>query len=236
MIMSIILETHDIRKKYLTKTALQGISLQLESGRILGLAGPNGSGKTTLLKILAGLQKPSGGTFSVAGNTNGYETKKVVSFLPDKNTLYPWMKAIDAIGFYADFFEDFDRNKALDMLSFMKLEKSEPVKSMSKGMIEKLNLVLAFSRKAKLFLLDEPLGGIDPVARERIVSTIIKTYSEDSSIIISTHLLSDVEQLFNDIAFIGSGELILMQDAESLRDEHGKSITQLYVDMFSNRE
>ncbi|MDR2897646.1 MAG: ABC transporter ATP-binding protein [Spirochaetaceae bacterium] len=234
--MSIILETKDIQKKYFNKTALKGISLKLESGRILGLAGPNGSGKTSFLKILAGLQQPSGGSFSVAGKPNGNETKKVVSFLPDRNTLYPWMKAIDAIDFFADFFEDFDRNKALDMLSFMKLEKTEPVKGMSKGMTEKLNLVLAFSRQASLFLLDEPLGGIDPVARERIVSTIIKTWTEDSAIIISTHLLTDVEQLFNDVAFIDLGELILMDDAETLRSKQGKSITQLYIDTFGNRE
>ena len=165
----------------------------------------------------------------------GYETKKLVSFLPDRNVLYPWMKAIDAIDFYADFFADFDRAKALDMLTFMKLDQGERVKTMSKGMKEKMDLVLAFSRRAKLFLLDEPLGGVDPVSRERIVSTIIKTWTEDSAIIISTHLVNDVEQLFNDVAFLDSGEIILSGDAETLRSERGKSIDQLYLEVFGNR-
>ncbi len=233
--MSVILETKNLKKSFFTKTALRGISMKLESGRILGLMGPNGSGKTTFLKIIAGLQKSSGGTFEVSGKQGGYKTKKIVSFLPDRNTLYPWMKASDAIDFYADFFADFDRAKALDMLGFMKLEKSEKVKAMSKGMIEKLNLTLAFSRRADLFLLDEPLGGVDPVSRERIVSTIIKTWTEDSAIIVSTHLVNDVEQIFNDVAFIDSGELILTGDAETLRTERGKSIDQLYLEIFQNR-
>ncbi len=233
--MSIILETTNLKKSFFTKQALRGVNLNLESGRILGLMGPNGSGKTTFLKIIAGLQKPSGGSFTVCGKTAGYETKKIVSFLPDKNTLYPWMQAIDAIDFYADFFTDFDREKAIEMLAFMKLEKQERVKTMSKGMIEKLNLTLAFSRKASLFLLDEPLGGVDPVSRERIVSTIIKTWTEDSAIIISTHLVNDVEQIFNDVAFIDSGELVLTGDAEELRTQRGKSIDQLYLEVFANK-
>lgn len=233
--MSVILEIAGLKKNYFAKQALKGIDLKLESGRILGLMGPNGSGKTTLLKILAGLQKPSAGGFSVTGKPNGWETKGLVSFLPDRNALYPWMKANDAIDFYADFFADFDRAKALEMLSFMKLNLTDRVQSMSKGMIEKLNLTLAFSRKAKLFILDEPLGGIDPVARERIVSTIIKTWTEDSAIIISTHLVNDVEQLFNDVAFIDEGELILTGDAETLRVERKKSIDQLYLEIFGDR-
>ena len=232
--MDTILRVDAIGKNYFTKPALRGISLTLESGRILGLMGPNGSGKTTLLKIIAGLQKPSSGNFTVDGNKGGHETKKCVSFLPDRNALYSWMTAADAIAFYADFFEDFDRVKANDMLSFMKLEQGTKVKEMSKGMVEKLNLTLAFSRKAKLFLLDEPLGGIDPVARERIVSTIIRTWSEDSAIIISTHLVND-EQIFNDVAFIDRGGLILAGDAETLRSERGKSIDQLYIELFADR-
>ena len=233
--MAIILETNGLKKSYLSKPALRDITLRLESGRILGLMGPNGSGKTTFMKIIAGLLKPSGGAFTVCGETAGVRTKGLVSFLPDRNALYSWMRASDAIDFYADFFADFDRAKALDMLGFMKLEPGQKVKEMSKGMTEKMDLVLAFSRKARLFLLDEPLGGVDPVARERIVSTIIKTWTEDSSIIISTHLVNDVERLFNDVAFIDSGEVILTGDAETLRSERGKSIDQLYLEVFADR-
>lgn len=233
--MPVILETRELKKNYFTKAALRGVNLKLESGRILGLMGPNGSGKTTLLKILAGLQKSSGGSFSVSGVTGGHGTKGLVSFLADRNTLYDWMRAVDAIDFYRDFFADFDRAKAMEMLDFMKLSPTTKVKEMSKGMIEKLNLTLAFSRRAKLFLLDEPLGGVDPVARERIVSTIIRTWTEDSAIVISTHLVNDVERVFNDVAFIDDGNILLSGDAETLRSERGKSIDQLYIELFSER-
>lgn len=231
--MSVILETKDLRKAYLGKTiALQGVSLNVESGRIFGLLGPNGSGKTTFLKIIAGLLKPTGGTFTVCGKEFGIETKKIVSFLPDKNVVYPWMSSADAIAFYADFFEDFDKNKALDMLKFMKLEPSQTVKTMSKGMIEKLNLTLTFSRASKLYILDEPLGGTDPVAREQIIKTIIKTWSEESAILITTHLVSDIEHVFNDVAFLKDGEIILQGDAEDLRITREKSIYQIYLEVF----
>ena len=173
-----ILEIKNLNKKYFTKTALEDVNLTLEKGRILGLMGPNGSGKTTLLKIIAGLQHSTSGFVQVCGHDIGLETKKLVSFLPDKNVLYPFMKSIDALNFFSNYYDDFDMKKALDMLDFMKLDKNEKVSAMSKGMIEKLNLTLAFSRNAKLFVLDEPLGGVDPVARDRIISTIIKTYNE----------------------------------------------------------
>lgn len=232
--MSTILRAENISKSYLTKKALTNISFQLDSGRILGLMGPNGSGKTTLLKILAGLLQPSGGQAFVCDRPIGTESKKIVSFLPDRNVMYPSMRAKDAIGFYADFFEDFDKDKAYNMLKDMKLEANETVKSMSKGMVEKLNLILTFSRSSKLYILDEPLGGVDPVARERIISTIIKTYSEDSSIIISTHLVNDVESIFDDVCFIGNGEIILQGSADELRSSRGKSIDQIYVELFAN--
>lgn len=229
-----ILEIKNLNKKYFTKTALEDVNLTLEKGRILGLMGPNGSGKTTLLKIIAGLQHSTSGFVQVCGHDIGLETKKLVSFLPDKNVLYPFMKSIDALNFFSNYYDDFDMKKALDMLDFMKLEKNEKVSAMSKGMIEKLNLTLAFSRNAKLFVLDEPLGGVDPVARDRIISTIIKTYNEDSSIIISTHLVNDVERIFDDVCFIGKGKVILSGSAEDLRVEKGLSIDQLYIETFQD--
>ena len=229
-----ILEIKNLNKKYFTKTALENVNLTLEKGRILGLMGPNGSGKTTLLKIIAGLQHVNSGTVQVCGYDIGLETKKLVSFLPDKNVLYPFMKSIDALNFFQNYYDDFDMKKALDMLDFMKLDKNEKVSDMSKGMIEKLNLTLAFSRNAKLFVLDEPLGGVDPVARDRIISTIIKTYNEDSSIIISTHLVNDVERIFDDVCFIGKGKVILSGSAEDLRVEKGLSIDQLYIETFQD--
>lgn len=204
-----ILGITNLSKKYFSKKALKNVNLSLDKGRILGLMGPNGSGKTSLLKIIAGLQHSNSGEVLVCGKKIGTETKKLVSFLPDKNVLYPYMKAIDAINFFQNYYDDFDVNKAFELLDFMKLDKDEKVSSMSKGMIEKLNLSLTFSRNAKLFVLDEPLGGVDPVAREKIISTIIKTYNEDSSIIISTHLVNDVESIFDDVCFIDKGEIVL---------------------------
>lgn len=229
-----ILEINNLNKKYFSKQALSDVNLSLEKGRILGLMGPNGSGKTTLLKIIAGLQHANSGNVKVCEKNIGIETKKLVSFLPDKNVLYPHMKAIDAINFYHNYFMDFDLKKAIDMLDFMKLDKNEKVSAMSKGMIEKLNLILTFSRDARLFVLDEPLGGVDPVARERIISTIIKTYNEDSSIIISTHMVNDVENIFDDVCFIGKGKIILNGSAEDLRLEKGVSIDKLYIQTFMN--
>ena len=229
-----ILEITNLTKKYFSKKALKNVNISLDKGRILGLMGPNGSGKTSLLKIIAGLQHSNSGEVLVCGKKIGTETKKLVSFLPDKNVLYPYMKAIDAINFFQNYYDDFDVNKAFELLDFMKLDKDEKVSSMSKGMIEKLNLTLAFSRNAKLFVLDEPLGGVDPVARDRIISTIIKTYNEDSSIIISTHLVNDVERIFDDVCFIGKGKVILSGSAEDLRQEKGLSIDQLYIQTFQD--
>ena len=176
-----ILTVENLTKRYGAKPALKNISLVLEAGRILGLMGPNGSGKTTFLKVVAGLQKANGGQVRVCGNPVGIESKKYVSFLPDRNIMPKRMTALDAFDYYRDYFDDFDTHKALDMLDFVRLEKNVPVSQMSKGMIEKLNLTLCFSRKAKLFLLDEPLGGVDPVARERIVSAIVSTYTTSST-------------------------------------------------------
>ena len=208
--MSIILQADSVKKSYFTKPVLNGISLAIEEGSILGLLGPNGSGKTTFLKIIAGLLHATSGDIRVCGQPIG----------------------LDVIQFYQDFFDDFDRNKALELLEFMELEQKQTIKTMSKGMIEKMNLTLTFSRAAKLFVLDEPLGGTDPVARERIIKTIIKTWTENSAIIISTHLVTDVEHVFTDVAFLRNGTIAMQGNAEQLREAHQKSIYQLYLEIF----
>ena len=230
--MSMILQADSVKKSYFTKPVLGGASLEIQDGSILGLLGPNGSGKTTFLKIIAGLLHASSGDIRVCGQPIGLETKRMVSFLPDRNCLYPRMTALDVIQFYQDFFDDFDRNKALELLSFMQLERNQTIKTMSKGMIEKMNLTLTFSRAAKLFVLDEPLGGTDPVAREKIIKTIITTWTENSAIIISTHLVTDIEHVFTDVAFLRDGVIALCGDAEQLRESHQKSIYQLYLEIF----
>lgn len=230
-----LLQIENLEKKYLRKVALSDFSLSLETGRILGLLGPNGSGKTSLLKILAGLQKANKGSVLIDNTPLGVKTKGMVSFLPDRNVLYRWMKAEDAIAFYADYFQDFDTVKAYEMLEFMHLNRTEKISSMSKGMVEKMNLTLTFSRKAKLYLLDEPLGGVDPVARDKIVSTIVKTYSENSSIIVSTHLVQDIESMFDDVCFIHEGKTLLAGPAEELRESHHQSINQLYISLFEDK-
>ncbi len=230
-----ILTVKNLSKIYKGKNALSNISLSLTAGRIMGLMGPNGSGKTTFMKVIAGLLKSTEGIVKVCGFNIGIETKKIVSFLPDRNILPKWMTADDAVQYFADYFTDFDINKAYNMLDFMKLQKTQLVSSMSKGMVEKLNLTLSFSRKAKLFLLDEPLGGVDPVARERIISTIVKTYNEDSSIIVSTHLVHDIENMFNTVCFIDDGNIILLGEADDLRRQNNMSIDQLYIKMYESR-
>lgn len=230
--MSVILKAEALKKSYFTKQVLDDLSIEINDGSILGLLGPNGSGKTTFLKIIAGLLHESSGSIQVCGKPIGLETKRMVSFLPDRNCLYPNMKTIDAIKFYKDFFQDFDVNKAFELLEFMQLGKEQTVKTMSKGMVEKLNLTLTFARRAKLFVLDEPLAGTDPVMREKTIKTIIKTWTKDSAIIISTHLVTDIEHVFTDVAFLRSGTVALYGEAEKLREEHQKSIYQLYLEIF----
>ncbi len=230
--METVFRVNNLSKTYLTKQALKNVSLSLDSGKILGLLGPNGSGKTTLMKIAAGLLRQSSGDIIIAGNKPGLKTKSVVSYLPDISHLYKWMTIKDAIGFYKDFFPDFNIDKAKDMLGFMKLNEASKVTTLSKGEAEKLNLTLVLSRNAKLYIFDEPLGGIDPVAREKILDAILNNYREDSSMIISTHLVKDVERLFDDVAFISHGEVVLKGNAEELRLERGKSIDELYREVF----
>lgn len=204
--MEIILKASNVTKMYSTKTALDNVSLEIEKGKILGLLGPNGGGKTTFIKMVAGLIRPTSGEMLVDGQKPGIYTKSIVSYLPDVNYLYKWMTIKDAVEFFKDFYSDFDINRAKELLEFMKLDEKQKVTTLSKGMIEKLNLTLVLARKAKLYILDEPLAGVDPAARDKILDAILESYNEDSSMIVSTHLVSDIERLFDDVAFIFRGK------------------------------
>lgn len=227
-----ILKADNLCKSYFNKKALQGANLTIKQGKILGLLGPNGSGKTTLLKIAAGLLHPSSGKIIIDGREPGVYTKSIVSYLPDNEYLFKWMKIKDAVQYFKDFYGDFDEKKAAELLDFMKLDVNSSVKSLSKGMKEKLKLTLVLSRKAKLYILDEPLGGVDPTAREKILDAIINNFSENSSIIITTHLVNDIERIFDDVAFINDGEIVLQGNAEELRQSKNKSIDELYREVF----
>ncbi|WP_097028540.1 ABC transporter ATP-binding protein [Clostridium peptidivorans] len=230
--MDIVLETKELSKSYFTKKALKNINLSLEKGKVLGLLGPNGSGKTTFIKIAVGILRQSNGEILIDGKKPGVATKAVVSYLPDRNYLYKWMKIRDAVGFFKDFYKDFDGERCSELLKFMKLEEDMKITSLSKGMMEKLNLTLVLSRKAKLYILDEPLAAVDPVAREQILDAIIQSYNEESSMIITTHLVKDIERVFDDVAFIKDGEIVLSGNAEDLRIEKGMSIDELFREVF----
>lgn len=227
-----VVEVRNLTKKYLNKTALDGISFNIEEGKIVGILGPNGSGKTTLIKILTGLLRQTSGEALIDGQSVGVGTKSIVSYLPDRNFLYKWMKIEDALRFYKDFYSDFDVNKFEELLDFMKLEKSMKVDTLSKGMQEKLNLSLVLSRNAKLYILDEPIAGVDPVARDQILHAIINNYNEKSSMIITTHLVRDMENMLEDVIFLRDGHIVLTGNAEELREEKGIQIDEIYKEVF----
>jgi ABC-2 type transport system ATP-binding protein len=212
--------------------ALNDVNLSLASGRIIGLLGPNGSGKTTLIKILNGLLQPSAGEARIAGNLPGVETKKLVSYLPDRNYFPEWMRVGDMIDLFADFYADFDRAKADEMCRALGLEKNMRFKTLSKGTKEKMQLMLVMSRRAKLYLLDEPIAGVDPAAREFIMRTILTNYSEDGTVLISTHLILDVEPVLDEAVFLRRGEVVLHESVDSIRERTGSSVDALFRDMF----
>lgn len=230
--MSSLLEIRDLYKSYDRGPVLKGISFNVESGRIVGVVGPNGCGKTTMFKIVAGLIGDYQGSVLIDGNPPGIKTKEIISFLPEKTYLEEGIKAITAISMFADFYKDFDRQKALEMLKRFNLEPGMKLKSMSKGMQEKLQLILVMSRAAKLYILDEPLSGIDPAARDNILDIILNNYSENSTVMLSTHLIHDVERIFDDIIMIGNGTLLVAESADALRERTGKSLDQYFREVF----
>ena len=227
-----LLKVENVTKKYSSTIALDNINLNIGKGKIIGLLGSNGSGKTTLLKLIAGILRCNSGKITVMGKDIGVETKEIVSFMSDKHYFGKWMKISDTIDFYKDFYKDFDEKKALKMLEFMNLNVEQRVSALSKGMAEKLQLTLVLSRKAKLYLLDEPIGGVDPVGRDKILDAIINFYDEDSTIIFSTHLIRDVERIFDEVIFIKEGRVILYDNVEDIRIKENISIHDKFKEVY----
>lgn len=228
-----VLEVSSVFKNYGNKEVLKDINFKLKEGKVVGILGPNGQGKTTLLNIIGGLIKPTSGVASIDGINVSYETKKNVSFLQEKNVLYNWMSIKDAINFYKDFFKDFDSNKMSDLLKFMKLEENMTVNKLSKGMLEKLSLSLTLSRKTRLYILDEPISGVDTITRDKIVNVIIDNITIDSSMIITTHYIGELENIFDEVLFLGEGSILEHGDAEELREKYGTSIEEIYKKIFN---
>jgi ABC-2 type transport system ATP-binding protein len=227
-----ILECRGISKRFGYKEALAGLNLTLEKGKIVGLLGPNGSGKTTLIKTINGLLTPNGGKVLIEGKEIGVETKKIVSYLPEKTYLASWMKVKNLVNYFEDFYEDFKRDKAYELLGRLGINPEDKLKTMSKGTKEKVQLILVMSREAKLYLLDEPIGGVDPAARDYILNTIITNYNPDATVLISTHLISDIERVLDEVLFIKEGQIVMQKSVDDIRFENEKSVDALFREVF----
>ena len=221
-----------LTKRFGHKEALRAVNLELGRGRIVGLLGPNGSGKTTLIKILNGLLTPTEGFALISGFAPGVETHARVSYLPDRMYFADWMKAADLVDFFADFYADFDRQKAGEMCAALHISPRDRIKTMSKGTKEKLQLVMVMSRAAELYLLDEPIAGVDPATRDYIITTIINNYNPQASVLISTHLISDIEDVLDDVIFIKDGRIVLHNTVDEIREEHNMSVDELFREVF----
>ena len=230
--MSSLFQCKNVTMKYGKKIALNNLSFSIEAGKIIGLLGPNGSGKTTLMKIAAGLLTPSEGEVLIDGKKIGVETKKIVSYLPERTYLNNWMTIKQMINYFADFYEDFKKDRAYEMLEKLNIKPEDKLKSMSKGTKEKVQLILVMSRDAKIYFLDEPIGGVDPAARDYILNTILSNYNPEASIIMSTHLIADIEKILDEVVMIKEGELVIQKNVDQIRDEEGKSIDSLFREVF----
>lgn len=222
-----------LTKTYGSFTALDHLDLTLERGRFIGLLGPNGSGKTTTIKLLNGLLQPTAGTVTINGMQPGRGTHSIVSYLPDRACLDENMKVADIIDFFSDFYRDFDRVKATEMLNTLNLPSLSRLKALSKGNREKVQLILTMSRRAQLYILDEPIAGVDPAARDYILNTILANYSEDASVLLSTHLIADIERVLDEVVFLKEGSMVLHEGVDTIREEHGKSVDMLFREVFS---
>ena len=221
-----------LTKRYGRKTALNGVDLELGRGRIVGLLGPNGSGKTTLIKILCGLLQPTDGAVAIDGQPVGTASKAAISYLPDRMYFADWMRASDLIDLFSDFYQDFDRAKCLSMCASLGVTPSDRLKTMSKGTKEKMQLVLVMARKAQLYLLDEPIAGVDPAARDFILNTILTNYNEAGTVLISTHLISDIEKVLDEAVFLKDGKVVLHDSVDAIREREGRSVDALFRDVF----
>ena len=231
--MSDIVQISGLNKSYGYKQIIKDMNLNLEGGKIIGLLGPNGSGKSTLVKILGGVLKPDSGNVTIDGKQIGIDTKRIVSYLPERTYLSPSMKVREAISMFADFYEDFRTERAEEMLNRLNINLNDRIKSLSKGTREKVQLVLVMSRDALVYLLDEPMGGVDPAAREYILKTILSNYNENACVIISTHLISDVEKVLDQVLFIQNGNVILNSTVDEIRDEKKESVDALFREVFT---
>lgn len=227
-----LVEFKDVDKYYGHKCALKKVNLKLEKGKIYGLLGPNGSGKTTLIKLINDLLKPTKGSVMINNQEVGINSKKIISYLPERTYLNMNSTVKEMLNFFEDFYDDFDRDKAVDLLKRLKINPQDKLKTMSKGTKEKVQLILVMSRKADLYILDEPIGGVDPASRDYILETILNNFNEGSSIVISTHLISDIEKILDDVIFINKGEIVLNKSAEEIRQKENKNIDTLFREEF----
>ena len=231
-----LLQCTQLTKYYDHALALDHIDLSIEPGRIVGLLGPNGSGKSTLLKLANGLLVPSSGTLTIDGEKPGTQSKRIVSYLPERTYLSDWMNVVQLLDFFADFYPDFDRDRAEQMLTALQISPKLRIKQMSKGTREKVQLILVMSRRARLYLLDEPIGGVDPATRDYILRTIITNYEPHSSVVISTHLIADVENILDDVIFINKGKIVLQSSVDDIRAQRGVSVDELFREVFRYAE
>ncbi len=227
-----LIRVQGLSKAYGPKRALNHIDLNIGRGKIVGLLGPNGSGKTTFIKLLNGLLRPTEGMLFVNGYAPGVETKAMISYLPDRMYFADWMKTVDLMDLFSDFYADFDRQKAAEMFSVLDIRPLDRIKAMSKGTKEKVQLVLVMSRKAQLYLLDEPIAGVDPAARDFILDTILTNYNENGTVMISTHLISDIERVLDEVVFLQNGQIVRHDTVDNIRATEGKSVDQLFREVF----
>ena len=232
--MSNLVEISGVKKGYgISKTVFEDLNLVLPEGKIIGLLGPNGSGKTTLIKMLVGLLQPEKGSIRICGHEVGPESKAVVSYLPERTYFNEYLKIRQLVNMFKDFYADFDETRAYDMMKLLNIDPDMTLKKLSKGNKEKVQLIMVMSRRARLYVLDEPIAGVDPAARDYILSTILSNYSEDASVLLSTHLIADVERVLDEVIFLKEGAMVLHDTVDHIREEHGKSVDALFREVFA---